>query len=55
MTSANLDQGIRGGDVLDYIRKNYPSLEQKFHDFRFHYISNGDFFPWNTRSNGFRF
>jgi len=55
MTSAYLEQGIRGGDVLGYIRKNYPSLEQQFYDFRFHYVSNKDFFPWNENSNGFKF
>lgn len=41
-------------DVLDYIRKKYPTQVQKFYDFRFHYISNKDFFLWDLDFNGFR-
>lgn len=42
------------GDVLTYIRSNYPDHEQQFHDFRFHYVSNKDFFAWDHDSNGFK-
>lgn len=52
--STNLDQLIESKDVLGYIRQNYPEHEQKFYDFRFHYINNKDFFPWDEDTNGFR-
>lgn len=57
MASANLEQGIKSDyiDVLEYVRKNYPALEQKFYDFRFHYVSNKDFFPWDYDFNGLRY
>jgi len=53
MASANLDKGIHSGDILDYVKKNYSAQEQKFYDFRFHYISNKDFVTWNENRNGF--
>lgn len=53
-TSANLNQNTQSGDILSYIKNNYPTQEQKFYDFRFHYVSNKDFFPWDTDSNGFK-
>ncbi len=55
MIRTKLDQSMQSGDaVLDYIRTNYPAEEQKFYDFRFHYISNKDFFSWDLNSNGFK-
>lgn len=54
INTVNLPQGLQSGDVLDYVRKNYSAQEQKFYDFRFHYVSNKDFFPWDTDSNGFK-
>lgn len=42
------------GDVLDYIRANHPDQERKFDEFRFHYVSNKDFFRWDQDSNGFK-
>lgn len=51
----NLNRGAFSGDVLDYIRKNYPTQEQHFYDLRFHYINNKDFFSWDVDSNGFKF
>ncbi len=52
ITSTDLEGGIQSGDVLNYIRSNYPEKEQKYYDFRFHYISNKDFFLWDVDSNG---
>lgn len=49
---ANLEQ-MPVGDVLLYIKSTYPNQEQKFYDFRFHYVSNKDFFEWDQNSNGF--
>ena len=42
------------GDVLNYIRSFRPDLEQRYYDFRFHYVSNKSFFSWDEDSNGFR-
>jgi hypothetical protein len=41
------------GDVLIYIQRYYSSEVQRFYDFRFHYVSNKDFFNWEKESNGF--
>lgn len=52
--STNLGQGLQSGDVLNYIKTSYPAQEHKFYDFRFHYVNNKDFFPWDESSNGFK-
>ncbi len=52
-TATNLYKGLTFGDILVYIKENYPSYEQDFYDFRFHYVSNKDFFPWDEDLNGF--
>jgi len=53
ISSTNLKSSTYTGDILDYVRKNYPSQEQKYMDFRFYYVSNKDFFIWDVDSNGF--
>jgi hypothetical protein len=53
VVSTNLHRTDYTGDVLQYIQMNYPMEVQKFLDFRFHYVSNKDFFTWNKDSNGF--
>jgi hypothetical protein len=44
---------IYSGDVLDYIQHFYPSEQNKYFNFRFHYVHNKDFFQWSTNTNGF--
>ncbi len=51
--SVNLDQ-LPAGDVLASIRSKFPAAEQEFEGFRFHYVSNKDFFPWPRDTNGFK-
>lgn len=52
-TNLQLHSADYAGDILDFIQSNYPSEVQKFYDFRFHYVSNKDFFDWDIISNGF--
>lgn len=53
VNATNLDTSMVYGDVLNYIKEYYPEQEQKFYDFRFHYISTKDFFSWDEDLNGF--
>lgn len=54
-SATNLYQHPQSGDILTYIKNNFQAQEQKFYNFRFHYASSKDFFPWDTDSNGFMF
>ncbi len=53
VNSTNMATANYVGDALQYIRQVFPAQEQAFNEFRFHYISNKDFFNWPVNSNGF--
>jgi hypothetical protein len=44
---------VYSGDVLEYIQKFHPLEQNKYFNFRIHYVHNKDFFKWNTNTNGF--
>jgi hypothetical protein len=52
VNSTNLKTTQSSGDVLDYIKTNYPAQEKKFLDFRYHYVHNKEFFTWDIETNG---